>query len=134
MSRENVEFARRWWAGCNEQGLPPLELCDEQIEIRNPDEFPVVGPYLGHEGVRQWASDVFEVIDDPRTDVEAVVETGDGETFVWVLKTTGRWKHTQLTGAGFDWAAIMTVRRGKVIRAQGYLKKEKALEAAGLRE
>jgi hypothetical protein len=43
-----VEVVRRWWAGFNEDGMPPLALCDEEIEIRNPPDFPVRGPFYGH--------------------------------------------------------------------------------------
>ena len=47
MSKENVEIMRRWWRGFNEDGMPPLALCDEAIEIRNPPDFPVPGPFWG---------------------------------------------------------------------------------------
>jgi hypothetical protein len=54
MSQEHVEVVRRWWDGFNDDGMPPLSLCDEQIEIRNPPDFPVRGLFQGHEGVRCW--------------------------------------------------------------------------------
>jgi ketosteroid isomerase-like protein len=133
MSRENLEVARLWWARFNKDGLPPLDLCDERIEIRNPDGFPVTGPYYGHEGVRQWASDVYDVLEDARVEPEEVVEVGDGEAVIAVLRQTGRWKYTQLA-SDVRWAAIMTMRDGKLAHAQGYVSKTKALEAAGLRE
>ena len=43
MSEENVEVVRRWWKGFNEDGMPPLALCDEEIEIAMPPDFPVRG-------------------------------------------------------------------------------------------
>jgi hypothetical protein len=43
MSEENVEIVRRWWEGFNEDGMPPLSLCDDKIEINNPPDFPVRG-------------------------------------------------------------------------------------------
>ena len=51
MSEENVEIVRRWWEGFNEDGMPPLALCDEEIEIHNPPDFPVRGFFQGHDGV-----------------------------------------------------------------------------------
>jgi hypothetical protein len=54
MSQENVEIVRRWWEGFNADGMPPLALCDEEIEIRNPPDFPVSGRFQGYDGVRRW--------------------------------------------------------------------------------
>jgi hypothetical protein len=71
MSGENVEMVRGWWDGFNATGMPPLSLCDEQIEIRNPPDFPVRGSFHGHEGVREWRDQTFEVIDN------AVVVAGE---------------------------------------------------------
>lgn len=130
MSREKAEVVRRWWAGFNQDGLPPLDLCDERIEIINPDEFPLTGPYHGHEGVRQWASDVYDVLEDAHVEAEEVVG-GEGEAVVAVLRQTGRWKYTQLA-TDARWAAVMTIRDGKLAHAQGYLSKAQAIEAAGL--
>jgi hypothetical protein len=78
ISGENLEFVRRWWVSFNEHGMPSLELCDGQIEIRNPSAFLVRGPYRGHEGVRQWRTDVFEVIDDANLEAERIIDAGDG--------------------------------------------------------
>jgi hypothetical protein len=39
MAQENVDVVRGWWAGVNDGGMPPLDLSDEQIEIRNPLSF-----------------------------------------------------------------------------------------------
>ena len=133
MSTENAEIVHRWWAGFNEDGLPPLELCDEQVEIRNPDEFLFTGPYHGHEGVRRWAFDVYEVLEDARVEPEEIVEVGDGQVVVAVLCQTGRWKYTQLA-SNVRWAAVITMRDGKLFHAQGYPSKAKALKAVGLWE
>jgi hypothetical protein len=49
------------------------------------------------------------------------------------LRQTGRWKYTQLA-SDVRWAAVMTMRDGKLAHAQGYVSKTKALKALGLRE
>jgi ketosteroid isomerase-like protein len=130
---DNVEITRRWWAGFNEHGMPPLELCDESIEIENPPGFPVHGPYSGHAGVRKWMDDVFEVIDEPRTEVEEAIDAGDGETVFMKLRTLGRFRHTQME-AVMPWATVIKLRHGKFLKAQGYLSSAEAREAAGLAE
>ena len=133
MSRENLEVVRRWWASFNEEGMPSLDLCDEQIEVRNPPAFPVRGSYYGHEGVRQWRADVFDVIDDVNVEAEKLFDAGDGETVVMFLRLRGVAIYTRIpideTGA-----AVWTIRDGKLVHAQGYISRRKALEAAGLRE
>ncbi|MDQ3729059.1 MAG: nuclear transport factor 2 family protein [Actinomycetota bacterium] len=133
MSQENTELLRTWFARLNEDGQPPLDLCDEQIEMRNPDGFPVTGPYHGHEGIRQWAFDTWEVLEDARSEPEEVIEVGDGESVVAVLRLTGVWRHTQLP-VETQWASVTTFRDGKVVHALGYMSKAEALEAVGLRE
>jgi len=133
MSEENVEIVRRWWAGFNEDGMPPLGLCDEEIEIRNAEGFPVPGHYHGHDGVRLWR-DLFEVADNARVEPEEIVDVhGDGETVLMLLRATGKAKYTKLD-MDFEWAAIWTIRDGKVLRAHGYMSRAEALEAAGLSE
>ena len=54
MSQENLEIVRRWWQGFNNDGMPPLSLCDEEIELDNGRDFPVGGVFQGPEGVRRW--------------------------------------------------------------------------------
>jgi ketosteroid isomerase-like protein len=133
MSEENVEIVRRWWAGFNEDGMPPLSLCDERIEIRNPPDFPIRGAFEGHDGVRRWREQVFEVAENARVEPEEIVDVhGDGETVLMMLRATGT---TSLEfELELEWAAIWTIRDGKVLRAQGYLDRAEARRAAGLPE
>jgi ketosteroid isomerase-like protein len=134
MSQENVEVMRRLWTGLEEDpDMSWLGLCDEEIEIRNPDQFPVRGPYRGHDGVRQWATEVWEVVDQLHHEIEEIVEAPDGETLVSVQRTQGTMRHTQLP-SNIRWATVWTIRNGKVLRAHGYLSKAEALEAVGLPE
>ena len=134
MSRENVEVVRRWWDGFNDVGMPPLSLCDEQIEIRNPPDFPVRGLFQGHEGVRRWREQVFEVAEDARVEPEEIVDVhDDGETVLMLLRATGTARFSEIK-LDIEWAAIWAIRDGKVLRAQGYLNRADALEAAGLQD
>ena len=134
MSRENVEIVRRRWEGFNEDGMPPLALCDEEIEIRMPPDFPVRGLFHGHDGVRRWRDQVFEVFDDPRVETDDIVDVhGDGRTVLMLLRATGAAKYTGIE-VDHEWGAVWTIRDGKVLHAQGYLNRAGALEAAGLSE
>jgi ketosteroid isomerase-like protein len=133
MSQENVETARRWLEGFNKTGMPPLDLCHEQIEIANPPEFPVRGVYRGHEGVREWRDQAFEVVDDVQIEPEKLIDVGDHQTVVMFLRLKGRASYSQIE-IDEPWAAVWTIRDGKLYRGQGYVSRHKALEAAGLTE
>ncbi len=147
MSPENVEVVRLMWAGLErDAGMPwppaepeeldrrlRLDLCDERIEIRNPPEFPVGSVFHGHDGVRQWGVEIWEVFDGLHNELEELIEAGGEETVVSVQRTQARMRHTGLE-ADFLWAAVWTIRDGRVVRAIGYLGREDALEAVGLSE
>jgi ketosteroid isomerase-like protein len=134
MSQENVKIVREMWEALEREDIDrQLELCDEQMEIRNPPEFPVRGPFRGHDGVRQWATEIWEVFTNLHFEVEEIIEAPDGETIVSVQRTQGHMRHTQLW-TDVQWAGVWTVRDGKALRAQGYMSRAAALKAAGLRE
>jgi len=130
MSRENVEIVCSLWEGL-ERGDVRLDLCDEQVELRTVAEIPVGDEYHGHDGVRQWATDVWEVFSEFHNELEEILEGSDGETVVTVVRTTGRMRHTGLE-AHLKWAVVWTLRDGKAVRAHGYM--TKALTAVGLSE
>lgn len=128
---ENAELVRLFWDDLNRGQMNWLSLCDERMEIHNPDGFPLRGPFHGHEGARQWAKEVWEVFSDLHHELEEVIEAQDGETVVSVQRSVGRMRHT---GIAMDqrWAGVWTLRDGKAMRVKGYLTRAAALEAAGL--
>ena len=128
---DNVEVARRWIEGLNDESLPTLAVSHDDIEIGNVREFVVQGTYHGHDGVRQWLEEAFDVLADRRIEVVELIDGGDGETVVSVQRALGTSTHTDLP---FDmpWAGVWKIRDGKVERVQGYASKRQALEAAGL--
>jgi ketosteroid isomerase-like protein len=146
MSQENLDVIRGVWAGLRQEPgelWPPasdaeldrllrFDLFDERVEIRNPPEFPVGDEYHGHEGLRQWALQVWEAFSEVRHEVQELIEV-DGETVVSVQRTQGVMRHTQLP-VDFVWAAVWTVRDGKVLRGQGYGTRGRALKSVGLRK
>jgi ketosteroid isomerase-like protein len=134
VSQENLDVVRRWWQGFNEDGMPPLSLCDDKIELDNGRDFPVGGLFRGHEGVRRWRDQMFEIVEDARVEPEKIVDVhGDGKIVLMLLRATGKASYTQLE-MEVEWAAIWTIRDGKVLRCQGYLNRADALRAAGVSE
>ena len=131
MSEENVELVRRW-AEALSRGELPLELSDPEIRLDNISEFPITGPYHGHEGFRRWWQDVAEAFDEVRFEIEELIDVDD-ERVLSVQRVVGRFRHT---GIPIDnrWASLYWVREGKIARAVGYASQKRALQAAGLPE
>ena len=73
-------------------------------------------------------------MDDVSVEPEDIIDvTDDGETVVMLLRARATAHHTRID-VDFPWAAIWTIRDGKLLLAQGYLSRREALEAAGLSE
>jgi ketosteroid isomerase-like protein len=93
----------------------------------------VRGSFRGHEGVRRWRDQVFDVMDELNVETEELIDAGDGETVVMFLRLRGVASYTRIE-VDEPWAAVWKIRNGKLLHAQGYISRRKALEAAGLPE
>jgi ketosteroid isomerase-like protein len=132
MSERQVEIVRRCWEGLEEEPTNLwLEHYDPEVEIWNPPEFPVRGPFRGHAGVRQWATEIWEVVTGFHTEIEELIEAGDDEKVVSVVRTQGRMRHTELP-VDFRWAAVWSFSGERIVRARGYLDPDEARVKAGL--
>jgi ketosteroid isomerase-like protein len=133
MSEENVEVIRDSIAAMNEgdYGRAMGHLADDVVfeapaGIRG-------GTFRGREAVSEWFADWFRIFDsNVHTDIREIAEIGDDGVFA-VSAVRGRGR-----GSGVDvgetFAYLYWLREGKVTRMEGYLSREEALEAAGLRE
>ena len=84
--------------------------------------------------MRSWRDQVFDIFDSARVEPEKIVDVhDDGETVLMLLRATGTASYSEIE-IELEWAAIWTIRDGNVLRAQGYLDRAEALEAAGLEE
>jgi ketosteroid isomerase-like protein len=133
MSAENVETLRRYHELFNKEGEPPLELLDPEVEIHMFQGSPIAGPYRGHDGVRQWRDDTFDVIEAWHLELDEVITGDDPDVMVTLQRFVGRMKHTDLP-ANFPLAVIVRFRDGLIVRFEGYRDRSEALEAAGLTE
>jgi ketosteroid isomerase-like protein len=130
MSRANVELVRRLFRGF-ERGELEFDICDPAIEIRNWAEFPVTGPYVGHEGVQRWWDDIADVFENLDWALLEVIDAG-GDRVVTVQRFSGRFRLTGIE-VDFTWGAVISVRDGKVVSAIGYPSPGRAKKAGGLR-
>jgi ketosteroid isomerase-like protein len=126
---EDVRLVREWFEGFERAELG-LHICDPEIEIRNWAEFPITGPYRGHEGVRHWWDDIDEAFDELQWELLDLIDAGDGRV-VTIQRFRGRFRLTGLE-TNFAWGAVITVREGKIASAHGYPSPRRAKEAAGL--
>jgi ketosteroid isomerase-like protein len=131
MSEANVEVVRRWFDGLA-RGEPSPEICDPGLRIENVSEFPIKGPYHGHEGLRRWWQDIEEAFDEIGFEIEQLIDVDD-ERVLSVQRIVGRFR---LSGIEVDtpWASVIYVRDGKIARAVGYASRRRAFKAVGLTE
>ncbi|HXD57571.1 MAG TPA: nuclear transport factor 2 family protein [Thermoleophilaceae bacterium] len=132
MPPANVETLERYHALLNDTGEPPLALMHPDVEIHMFRGSPITGPYHGHEGVRAWRRDTFDVIDDWRLELDEVITGDDPDVMVAMQRFVGRMQHTGLP-ANFPLAVLVLFRDGLIVRFQGYRERDEALAAAGLR-
>jgi ketosteroid isomerase-like protein len=132
MSEENVKLVRRALdalrRGDVEEMLPHL---DPEVELHS----AIVGGaegniYRGHEGCRRWFVDSFESFEEIRNEWSEFRDLGDRVLALGHVHARGRESRVELDSA-MGW--IYTLRRGKLVKAEGFLSRDDALEAAGLR-
>jgi len=123
---ENVELVRRFFTGFAD-GPPPTDVLAPDITMRNLAEFPIKGPYEGHEGIRRWWADLAEVIDDLRIEGEKFAAPDD-EHVVTLQRMTGTFKSTGLP-VDERWAGLTRIENGLVVEITGYASRSEALDA-----
>jgi ketosteroid isomerase-like protein len=131
MSEKNVETLRRYHELLNETGEAPAELCHAELEIHMFRGSPIRGPYRGHDGLRRWRQDTFDVIKGWRLELDEVITGDDPEVMVGMWRFVGRMAHTDLP-VNFPLATVIRFRDGLISRIEGFRERSEALEAAGL--
>jgi ketosteroid isomerase-like protein len=138
MSRENVERARKAYDAL---GLAVRkgdfdaffhEYVHAEIEWvpleGGPDSYAV---QRGEGPVKARLMEMLDVMEEPQIEAEEIIDAG--ERVVVAVRVSGRGR-----GSGIDvkasWFHVLTPRDDKVVRIEWYDSREKALEAAGLRE
>ncbi|HEY6654015.1 MAG TPA: nuclear transport factor 2 family protein [Solirubrobacterales bacterium] len=133
MSEENVDLVRRVFdafdRGDQEEAL---SYADPEAELHS----AVIGGaegkvYRGHQDLRRWYAETFESFEELRFEWSEFRDLGNRVLAFGRIKLRGRESGVELDSAT-GW--IATVRHGKMLKAEGFLSKAEALEAAGLRE
>jgi|SRR5918994_675055 ketosteroid isomerase-like protein len=133
MSRENVDLVRRALEAFPRGDVEEmLSYTDPEAELYS----AIVGGaegnvYRGHDGFRRWYADSFETFEELRNEWSEFRDLGDRVLAFGRVKARGRGSGVQLDSP-MGW--IFTVRRGRLVKAEGFLSRDEALEAAGLSE
>jgi ketosteroid isomerase-like protein len=109
-----------------------LSYLDQEFELHSAIVGGAEGKvYRGHDGVRRWLADSDESFDQLRIDPHEFRDLGDRILVFGRIRARGRQSSLELDSAT-GW--VCTVRDGKLVKAEGFLSRAEALEAAGLRE
>ena len=132
MSQENVEIVRRAHEALNAGNIDELvTFCHDDFQLDMSDRVFNPATYQGHDGIRQFYSEVQEVWERYVWEPEEMLDEGD--VVVALLRTEGKGR-----GSGVEidrkTAMIWTLRGGKALWLRFYREPERALEAVGLRE
>ena len=140
MSEENVEIVRRLYsiapdaAGVMRGDYDDVfrDYFDPNVELVPPAAYPdTESSYRGQEGVRRWFRQIDEIWDDWRFEAESFLDAGT--QVVVFVRVSGTAKQSGAAVA-IPAAHVLTIRDGRVTRANVFLDRSEALEAAGLSE
>jgi len=126
---ENVEVVRKLY---DSQGSDFYELLDPQVVWLNYASSPEPGPYLGHDGIREWAKDWRATFGDFEIQPTETIDAG-GDQVVVVGRVAGAGT-TSGAPVEREMAWLFTLLGGRIVRGQGFETRAEALEAAGLSE
>jgi ketosteroid isomerase-like protein len=133
MSQENIEIVRRGFEAYARRDVDQfLSYLDPDFELHS----AIVGGaegrvYRGHDGVRRWLADSDESFEDLRIEPTEFRDLGDRVLVFGRIRARGRESGLELDSPT-GW--VSTVRDGRLVKAEGFLSRAEALEAAGLRD
>lgn len=132
MTGSHVEIARRLWEAFDRSGFRGIDgwigLLAEDVELHP----AIVGgadgsTYRGHEGVRAWAREVDETLEDLHLRANEYREVGERVVAIGHVSARGGASGLELD-VPIAW--VLTIRDGRVATMHGYLDVAAALEAA----
>jgi ketosteroid isomerase-like protein len=132
VSRQDLELVRSMLETLNESGVEAaLDQIHPDFEGVTPPELsPEPDTYRGHEGIRRYFAGFEGVMDEVRWEADELMEAPDGRVVAGVRLVT-RSVATELELELAVWQ-LCTVRDGKILRIEGFAKREDALRAAGI--
>jgi ketosteroid isomerase-like protein len=132
----NVEVVRRFVEAIPRDVEEDVEEMLSYVDPEGELHSAIVGGaegnvYHGHEGFRRWVADSFDSFDGVRNEWSEFRDLGNRVLALGHVKARGRGSGMELDSP-MGWVFI--VRRGKVVKAEGFLRRAEALRAARRRE
>jgi ketosteroid isomerase-like protein len=132
MGEAEIELFQSW----TEQAASaeePLDFWYEHVWAPDIDHRPAegapddVGPIIGRDAMRAYLADWYDMFADFSAAPEEFVDAGPGRVIVvWHLAGTAR---ASGVPTELRFAAVYTIRTGKIVRGREYMTKEQALAA-----
>ena len=132
MSQANADVVRRAVDSFNELGFAGFSASDlvtDDIEFREPPEQPAPRVARGREEVRALTEEFDSAWEEHQSEPQEIRALDANRV---LLVTVERFKGRDGIEMEAPFAAIFTLRSGKIARWDGFWDKQKALEAAGL--
>jgi hypothetical protein len=130
---ENVDRHRRIIEAFNARDIDRfIAYCDPSMELHSVMTVPGGADYVGHDGLRQWVTDLADAWGDNfRIEPEAFFDLGE-QTLAWqALVGRGRQSGADVAEPT---AAAITWRAGLAVTATNYRHRHEALRDLGLSE
>jgi ketosteroid isomerase-like protein len=131
MSEENVEVVRKLFESQGDAS-EFFELLDPHVVWINYASSVETRPYIGHEGVREWAEGFQANFSEFRMEAVELIDAG-GDQVVTVHRVKGTGKASGIP-VEHEFSSLITLVNGKIVRVQGFEARAEALEAAWLSE
>jgi ketosteroid isomerase-like protein len=132
MSKESVAKVRAGYEAFSRRDLDAaLADIDPEVEWHQSSVFPDARTFHGHEGVRQFFNQVFDLFDESDFIPEEIIDLG--EHIVVVHRFVGRGQGSRVP-VELNETSVWTLREGKAIRQEAFATRAEALDAVELRE
>jgi ketosteroid isomerase-like protein len=131
MPQRNVAIARRAYETYNREGPYAIfQFLDPEIVWGTPEQ-GTEGLYHGHEGVRRFLDEFFELFDEAQIDPEEFIDAGERLLVPFRFRAKAK-------GSGLEieehWVHVWTIRGEQAVRLEQYTERAAALESVGLTE
>src|SRR4051812_14740405 len=124
---ENVALLRAGFAAFNRRDMETvLAMWHPDGELHELADVPDARVYHGHDGVREWLTDLTATFTGLSFDPQEFTSHGDVVLVDAVATATGRGSGVPLSYRVFF---VFRMRDGKAVRVEGYLERARALEA-----
>jgi ketosteroid isomerase-like protein len=132
MSEENVELVRRLLEALDRRDLTSwLAVVDEDVEVVPTREWPEPG-VRGAEAAFNWYVQAFDNLQPFRTTDTEFIDAGSDKVLLqYRTDVRGRGSGAKVE---FRRWAVLTIRKGRILRGEWFSDRAEALEAAGLSE